>query len=324
MKKQTDKWSRKKLTTEEFVERSKSIHGDLYDYTQTIYVNNMTKVKIICKEHGLFWQRPNSHSSSGDGCPQCGDIAGRKKCTLTKDEFLQRCKEVHGNKYNYSKSIYVKGNQKIEIICKEHGSFWQQSLSHLQGHGCYECGVIEGHNKRRLTQSEFIEKSKLVHKNKGYDYSKVCYTDNKPKVKIICPIHGVFRQSPHSHLQGSGCPKCNTSKGELKIINWLDKERIEYIHQKTFADCKGKTKWRLKFDFFLPKKNILIEFDGTQHFQAGVHFGNYIFTQKDFDALQKRDQVKNDYAKNNGYKLVRIPYTKMNDIDNILEQEIMK
>ena len=113
-----------KTNTENFINKSKQVHGDKYDYSKVEYVNNSTKVCIICPEHGEFWQTPNSHLS-GNGCPKC---YGNKK--LTTEEYVSECKKIHNNKYSYDKTIYVNKRSKIIITCPIHGDFIQTAGKH--------------------------------------------------------------------------------------------------------------------------------------------------------------------------------------------------
>ena len=188
----------KKFTTEEFIQRARKVHGDKYDYSKVEYVNNRTKVCIICPEHGEFWQTPDSHML-GNKCSKC---SGSKK--LTTEEFIEKAKQIHGNKYDYSKVEY-KGNKiKVCIICPEHGEFWQMPINHCSKNnhnGCPICAKTIVANKLRKNNSYFIEKAKQIHGDK-YDYSKVEYVNNRTKVCIICPEHGEFWQTPDNHLKG--------------------------------------------------------------------------------------------------------------------------
>jgi len=130
---------------------------------------------------------------------------------LTTEVFISRAREVHGNKYDYSKTVYTKALEKIKIICPEHGAFMQIASSHMSGSGCTKCGrllTIKAHSSDTDT---FIKKAKVIHGTK-YDYSKVCYKNNRTKVKIICSKHGEFIQSPDKHLIGNGCIKCGYEK----------------------------------------------------------------------------------------------------------------
>ena len=133
-----------KYNTKTFIEKSKKLNGDKYDYSKVEYVNSYTKVCIICPEHGEFWQIPYVHLK-GCGCPKCD-----KSSKTTKEEFINRSKQVHGNKYNYSKVEYVNNHTKVCIICPEHGEFWQQPRHHLIGLGCQICNESSLENEIRV------------------------------------------------------------------------------------------------------------------------------------------------------------------------------
>ena len=194
-------------TTEEWVASARKVHGDKYDYSKVEYVNNHTKVCIICPKHGEFWQTPSAHLQ-GQGCPKCANEAngGRKRLSILA--FIKKANEKHGDKYDYSKVKYDGAHTKVCIICPEHGEFWQTPNEHKKGCGCPTCGVENRSEKQTSTKEVFIKKARKVHGNK-YDYSKVDYVNNHTKVCIICPKHGEFEQSPNGHLKGSGCPNCS-------------------------------------------------------------------------------------------------------------------
>ena len=158
----------KSLTTEDFILRAREIHGWKYDYSKVNYINNRTKVCIICPEHGEFWMRPNCHLSK-QGCPKCGKIEMSKKNTLTTEEFIQKAREVHGDKYDYSKVKYVNNYTKVCIICPEHGEFLIKPNSHLNGCGCHFCNETNGERKVRL----LLEKRKINYEQeKTFDWLK--------------------------------------------------------------------------------------------------------------------------------------------------------
>ena len=126
------------MNTQKFIEKAKRIHGDKYDYSKVEYVNATTKVCIICPRHGEFWQQPYGHLS-GRGCSLCGRVKlGNSKRHTTK-EFISKAREIHGNKYDYSKIVYESATKKVCVICHVHGEFWQRPSSHLQGQGCPKC-----------------------------------------------------------------------------------------------------------------------------------------------------------------------------------------
>lgn len=126
------------LRTEDFIERAKQVHGSHYDYSSTEYKHSLVPLDIVCPEHGKFLQKPSSHLR-GNGCPKCGDARAAAKLVLDTDDFIIKAKKRHGERYDYSKAVYVKDVVKLEIICPDHGSFWQTPCEHKRGSGCPDC-----------------------------------------------------------------------------------------------------------------------------------------------------------------------------------------
>ena len=175
----------KKKTQEEFVEEAIKIHGDKYDYSKVNYVNAKTKVIIICKIHGEFEQVPNSHIQ-GNSCKKCANLYISQNMLRKQEEFIEEAIKIHGDRYDYSKTNYIDSNNKVKIICKEHGEFEQTPRAHINHkYGCINCGYIIRANKNTYSQEEFIEKAIKIHGDR-YDYSKTNYIDSNNKVKIIC------------------------------------------------------------------------------------------------------------------------------------------
>lgn len=135
---------------------------------------------------------------------------------LTQEEFIKKAKKAHKDLYDYSKSVYLGGKQKVCIICPIHGEFWQQATLHILGHGCPKCAQVKNVNNIRVSRQEFIERAQQVHGHK-YDYSKMEFDTMKKKVHIVCPEHGSFLQTPESHLLGTGCKKCQSIRKRKKI-----------------------------------------------------------------------------------------------------------
>ena len=129
-----------RISTKEFIEKAKKIHGDKYDYNKTFFKNNQTKLIITCPIHGDFEQYPYHHLR-GSGCKQCGfdKIHNAKKDSV--EIFIEKAKKIHGDKYDYSKVEYANTDTKVCIICPEHGEFWQSPSNHLQGQGCKQCSL---------------------------------------------------------------------------------------------------------------------------------------------------------------------------------------
>ena len=242
---------------------------------------------------------------------ECGKIMQPiNRLEKAAKEFIEKAQKVHSDRYDYSKFQYKGSMIKSEIICKVHGSFLQWPTSHISGQGCIQCKI----EKTRYTTHIFIKKAQEVHKDK-YDYSKTIYTRICNDVEIFCKEkgHGYFRTNASNHLAGVGCPICKESKGERKIRHFLQENNIDFISQKTFENCKYIHK--LSFDFYLPDHNLLIEFDGQQHYKdCGRRYGG----QQGFELIQKRDKIKNDFCKENDIPLLRIRFDEFNQIEEIL------
>lgn len=209
-------------TTETFIKKAKSVHGDRYDYSKTEYIDNQTKVCIICPEHGEFWQLPSSHLR-GYKCPKCANFNRGRKKRLDNFDFIKKAKKIHGDKYDYSKVEYMNSQTKVCIICPEHGEFWQTPINHLLGQGCPKC------KRHNLTKEEVIDLFRKVH-GKKYDYSKFQLTKMNEKSCIICPEHGEFWQSPTKHLIGQGCPECGKFKNKNNITFEEFVKRSNKVH----------------------------------------------------------------------------------------------
>ena len=182
---------------------------------------------------------------------------------LTTEEFIKRAKEIHGGKYDYSLADYKGYDKKIKIICPTHGVFEQSPDSHLRGRACPVCGKEKLSMLFSFPQEQLIKRAKEIHGDK-YDYSLVDYKKAIVKVKIICPIHGIFEQSPDSHLRERGCPICNESHGEKKISKWLNDNGYflnkDYFREFKFKDLKSKNNVCLRFDFYINSARKMLPF----------------------------------------------------------------
>jgi hypothetical protein len=197
------KLKRKKLNTNDFIEKAILIHGCRYDYSKVTYMKGSVKVLIHCREHGDFFQQPSAHLYQRQGCPTCyGNTVS------TNEKFIQKAISIHGHKYDYSKVNYINNHTNVTIHCKKHGDFTQQPSVHIgtRASGCKICSGKIVH-----TTEQFIEYAKRIHNNK-YDYSKVNYINSSTKVTIICPYHQEFQQSPQVHIgkKKCGCKKCSS------------------------------------------------------------------------------------------------------------------
>ena len=134
------------ITFEKFLKKAKVVHGDKYDYSKSKVENYRTKIEIICKIHGSFFQTPNNHLS-GKGCKECGMESTlnhiQENCSSSTEDFMEKSKILHGNIYDYSKVEYTNNSTPVEIKCEEHGIFLQSPRDHLRGHGCHTCGLLK-------------------------------------------------------------------------------------------------------------------------------------------------------------------------------------
>lgn len=196
----------KRLTTEEFVRRAKEVHGDEYDYSQTVYTTAKNTVLIICKKHGVFEQNAAVHLR-GSGCPKCADEKNGDRCRQTTEGFIAKAVVVHGNKFDYSDTVYVDSKTPLKVYCPKHGYSWQLPNDHLKGHGCELCAREHTRKLNTKTTEKFIEDARKIHGDK-YGYENVKYMNCSTPVIISCKKHGNFEQLPTVHLQGCGCSEC--------------------------------------------------------------------------------------------------------------------
>lgn len=304
--------SSKRKTTEQFIKEALEIHQNFYNYDKTIYTGRQNKVIITCPIHGDFEQRASDHLH-GHGCSKCKSDK-LKQIRDSKEEFIQKAIQAHGNKYDYSKVNYIDSQTKVCIICPKHGEFWQKPYSHVAGHGCSQCY----NDSKFLSQEEFLHLAKLIHGDR-YDYSKSNYIDTKTPLKIICPIHGEFWQTPNVHLSNkSGCPKCSISKGEELIINILNNNNIKFIYNyKINIDKNINSSGFAYIDFYLPDHNVFIEYNGKQHYIPIEYFGGELQLQKQ----KARDTYVKEYSINNNIKLIEIKYDmKDKDLEKMLKE----
>jgi len=278
-----------------FIEKAVRKHGNMYDYSLINYVNSQTNVKILCKVHGIFEQRPNAHIR-GNGCGKCV----RTLHNATTEEWIKLAIEKHNGKYDYSQVKYIKCDSKIKIICPEHGLFKQKADVHLKGHGCSKCSKCY-----QYTTKEWIEEAKKVHGDK-YDYSKTEYINNRTGVVIICHTHGDFWQTAGIHInQECGCPRCykRHSKQQIQWLKYLSVHR-EIQHAETENGEYNVPNTFYSADGYEAKTNTIFEYHGSfWHGNPNIHNPNDVnpVTKKKFGQLFKNTIKKEILLRNLGY-----------------------
>lgn len=300
------------IDKEYFIRTATQQFNGKYDYSKVEWKNYKRKVCIICPEHGETWQTPFLHLRT-QGCPVC---SGRY---LNRNLFLQKAHAKHGDKYDYSRVDYIDSKTPVCIICPKHGEFWQKPNGHLMGSGCRKC--YEEATRIRLTKpvEDFLAIAWEVHKGK-YDYSLVEYVNRRVPVKILCPKHGPFMQTPKSHIRGAGCPLCNNSFLEETVSRTLTQNHIPFIAQKTFdwLTYNGT----LHLDFYLYEHNMAIECQGIQHFKPVEFWGG----KEGLAETKKRDRVKKHLLEKRGIKMlyfsnlgIKYPYEVIEDVNLLLK-----
>lgn len=296
----------RKRTHEEFINIMRDKHPTIT--VVGTYVNSTVPVELKCNKCGYEWKTKPPKSLIGHGCPFCG-----KSLKKTHDQFVRSLSVI-------SPEIEVIGeyvNSQAPILCRcAKGHEWMSRPNDLmQGKSCPKCA----HNAKK-THQEFVDDlAKISNRIVAIDQ----YIGSHNKIRFRCVIDGhIWMASPSNILRGYGCPKCNQSKGEDRIERYLVSRCISFEQQYIFSDCISER--ALPFDFYIPIHNCAIEYDGEQHFKP-VKFGGISIekAQNEFSKLQSRDAIKNDYCKEHDIKLIRIPYTEFDEIENILDKQLL-
>lgn len=309
-----------KWTNDKLIRLGKEKYGDKFDYSLADVKNGDAKVEIKCNSCGtIFSQSPSNHIYGlKGGCPTCRYKYVAEGERIPFGVFVKKARKIHGDKYLYHKENYRSIRDRTRITCPKHGDFWQQSIVHLSGCGCTECGREKIANNLRLNTSIFLGKAKKVHGDR-YDYSKTQYIDWITKLTITCRVHGDFKIKPYDHWRGRGCPKCKSTIGENAVDMFLTKNKITFIKEyrirNTYKFCTNKI---LQVDFYLPDNSTIIEFNGAQHFMAVEYWGG----EKEFERQKSRDEALRKHCKDNGINLIEIPYYDISRIDSVLAERL--
>lgn len=283
-----------KFTVEIFIERARSKHGNFYDYSKVVYVNNHTKIIIGCPKHGDFEQVPDSHLS-GYGCPHCGHDKTAAANFKGTDKFILESNLLYKNFFDYTLVIYVSARDKVIIICPNHGEFKQSPDSHLHGHGCPRCFFDQLSDDKTLDPDEFIIRCEETH-DYLYDYSLVDYKGLRYYITIICKKHGPFEQKAGVHGRGHGCSFCK-NKTEGLVFDYLKTLDINFESQVRFPWCKKENSiMSMPFDFIIEEKKLIIEIDGIQHFEDKDNWYSKVEDNLRDDVLKMILAIQNGYT----------------------------
>lgn len=297
----------KKYTYEEVKEYIESFG---YILLSTEYKSVKDKLLVqCCKHHKPYLVTFDKFKNRNQRCPECANEHRGEYCKLTY-EYVKEY--IESFEYKLLSEEYKNNNTKIKIQCnKKHEPYMVTFGSFKKGTRCPYCEKERRGETRKLTYEyikEYLES--FNYKLLSDEYKK------NEKIKIKCPNNHEYEVKWNKFQQGQRCPICNISKGEQRIIDWLDKNNIIYIYDKEyFKDLLSPLGNYLRPDFIIEDKKIWIEYDGEFHYKK-------MYEKQDFETLQIHDKLKDEYAKENGWKLIRIPYWDFDKIEEILDKEI--
>lgn len=269
------------MTKVEFLKRALNVHNLEYNYENIPNVfKYKDKLNIICKKHGIFQQYCYVHLR-GSGCNDCGNTKIGNSKKVSNEKFIQKCNILHDNKYEYNNVKYENSNTLIKVFCKKHGYFTIKTSKHLEGLGCKKCIEEANLTKRKL---DFIENANKIH-NYKYTYSDIQYINQFTHINIICPIHGIFKQTPKQHIKGSGCVKCfedkkgwslsfwrkraTNNKITFYIIKCWNKDEVFYKFGITTISIKNRFKYKIPYNYKIVR---ILSGDVAYMYYKELHF----------------------------------------------------
>lgn len=276
------------------------------------YTGANEKVTLKCKECGHTWQTTaRSVINSKHGCPHCGV----KKAAVenSKQKFIKKLPE------NFELIEFI-DYEHVTVKCKICGHVRKTTANNILRFGCKQCAAKQMPQCQPKNLEDFKKEGNQIH-NEKYDYSKVIYVNCKTPVKIICPIHGEFQQTPLKHISGhQGCPECAKiewqSYGEKTINEFLKKNQIEFVREYRIINPYDENH-NFRVDFYITHKNqeYIIEYNGQQHYKPVKLFGG----SSKFEQLVLRDTQLQKYCEEHSIKLLTIKYNDKN-IESIISQ----
>lgn len=283
-----------KKTNKQFKKEVFNLVVNEYEFLDS-YINAYTKIKVKHNKCGSIYKVTPSAFLRGTRCPYC---AGNVK--KTDIQFKQKVFDLVGDEYTFL-DPYVNAKTKLRVKHAQCGNIYKVApRSFFDGSRCPYCS---GYMKK--TNAQFKQE---VQNLVGGEYEFLDpYINAYTKIRVKHnKCNTVYEVRPYSFLEGYRCPYCNSPKGETIITKILNSLNIQFEYQKTFPNLKDAQP--LSYDFFIPNQSILIEYQGIQHYQPVAHFGG----NAKFKIQQEHDKLKSDYAKNNGYNLINVPYTEDN------------
>jgi very-short-patch-repair endonuclease len=301
---------KKPLTYNQLILKLKKFNIDIRLCTEKwfneVTYRSTTKIPLYCETHNLtFYHTLARIKKIKIYCPKCR--------VYNINTFLKDSKSIHKGKYDYKLvPNTITRNTLVKIICPEHGVFTQKAYNHSHyGYGCKACQYSRN---QKLTFNEIKTRLPNLIFSPDINWSTDYTGTRGKKIKLICPEHGPYQNLVFNLFNGSGCPNCsNKSRGEKKINIFLKENKYSFKSQYIFPMLPKK-----RFDFYIEEFNLVIEYDGIQHFKAVKYFGGEAALQK----TQERDRIKNQYCEENNINLLRIPYWEFNNIEKLIQEKI--
>lgn len=296
--------------TELFIKRAILKHGNRYDYSKVICTAYNSHICIGCPIHGFFNQNSYKHIR-GAGCPACARLSQRK----THEQYIAEVAEISSHKIEVL-GRYAGDSVKITHRCTTCSWKWDVLPTNvIAGHGCPRCGRVNTTRHQTKTHSRYVEDVQSV--SGGWIKVLGQYSGAFTKIEHECAeCMASWYAMPTNILRNKGCPCCKMSTGERAIRLYLEKQKIPFEPQKTFAGCEDEKP--LRFDFFLKEKNVCIEYDGEQHFKPIDVFGGH----EKYLSIVRRDNIKNLFCKESGIFLLRIAFYDKSKIVKILRENL--
>ena len=296
----------KKKTSEEYKKEVSVINPDI---DVLGYTGSKSIVKCKCKIDGYEWE-----------CRADTILLGRK-CAMCENNIKRNIFDFYSFMKSHNPNIellseYTNNYTPIKCRCKIDGHEWAGNPSNFyEGSKCPKCS-----GKMKMSSQDYKEKLAIINSNIEVIDD---YIGANIRIRMRCKIHNyIWKTNPSKILQGCGCPICNSSKGELKIKKYFDDNKINYLKELRFKDCRDKRP--LPFDFYLSDYNCCIEYDGEQHFKAtAIKKVSPMYADEIYKRTIEHDMIKNKYCETNNIKLIRIPYWEFNNIEYILERELV-
>lgn len=322
-------------TKDMFISELKDIYGDLYDYSSVIYKNRKTKVTLFCKKHSLSFQRTPANLLKGYGCPCCNKELGRtykntveadyiperRNLCWDTDRFIKESEYIFGKgTFDYSKCHYVNSKTPVTLIHVSTGKeFSVRPTEHLR-HPAYRDTDSKYYEGTTDEQKIYYYADCVRRELTSKVYIPMQHVESYKRFKCICPIHGEFFTDLINIHKGVGCPDCTPkgeSLGERAVRRYLQQKGIEYIQEYTIRDKRYFDTFA-RIDFYVPGKNMFIEFQGEQHYNIAV--SKITHNSRRWQQQKKRDNHLRAYSESKGISLVEIPYTYRNNVSVFLDK----